>query len=282
MKNWNSVCPADAVRRSALIVLLLAMWAAPARAAEDPAVRAEKELRALKDEMEARLRERKDAEDRVGTAEKIARQAESTRKASDEETARIRTQFDRVNRDYLELADRSVRDTATLAELKTKIRAMEGDLQSAREARDRLQEKLTRAQDELLNIAEGSASSGAEVAMLRRTLTGTKADLQARDDENLELKRVIGGLKNRLAQAGVDPKEIARAEENVRIATKDLRDELETTEDARQELIRRWQDERTRMQKTFEQERQSWRLVQKGLEEQIGLMEKELQRLGKH
>lgn len=276
MKHSNNNWIGKAVCLSALVAAM-----SPLAARADEADRIEKELSALREQAGQSSEERQALEQRAATAERAAREAEADAQNARREAGTIRTENERLSRELQSTIERSASDATALADLREKLTAAERAASDAKRAGEKSERELQKARAELLDVAEGSASWGAEVAQLRKQAAELQAESKARDDENLELKRVNGSLRTALAKAGVSPEGVAAAEKAGRRSARDLRDEALKAEESRQELVRRWKEESERMQRSFQRERDSWALLQKSMEEQIALLTRELEKKSK-
>lgn len=258
-------------------VLLCTTGALNARA--DNVDRIEKEIQSLKAAAQERADTQGQLEQRAETAESAARDAEKQAREATGQASKAKEELDRVQRQYLDLAEHATADAAMIAELRGKLRDAEKRANESSRAQESLDRELARLKNDLLNTAEGSTAWGIESAHLRAALTEAEAEAKARGDENLELKRMVGGLKNRLAKAGVTPEEIAAAEASVHAMTESLRDDLTKSEESRAELVKRWRKESDDLKRSIQSERDTWTLLQQSLEEQIAALEKQVRDL---
>ena len=276
MKHSN----ANWIGRAALIPVLVTALCAP-RARADEAERIEREIAGLQDQASRSSEKRQALEQRAAAGEHAARDAEAQAQKARREADTLRAENERLGKELQSTVERSATDATALAEAREQLRAAERAALEARRAGEKAERELQKARAEWLDVAEGSASWGAEVAQLRTQVTELQAESKARDDENLELKRINGSLRNALAKAGASAEDVAAAEKAGRRSARDLRDEAMKAEESRQELVRRWREESEKMQRSFQRERDSWALLQKSMEEQIALLTRELEKKSK-
>ena len=272
MKHSNTSWIGNSLGVSVLIAALSAStgWA-------DEAEKIAREIAGLQDQASRSSEKQQALEQRAAAGEQAARDAEANAQKARREADTLRAENERLGKELQATVERSASDATALAEAREKLAAAERAAADAKRSSEKAQRELQKARAELLDVAEGSASWGAEVAQLRKQVAELQAETKARDDENLELKRVNGSLRNALAKAGASAEDVAAAEKAGRRSARDLRDEAMKAEESRQELVRRWKDESEKMQRSFQRERDSWALLQKSMDEQIALLTRELE-----